>query len=38
VLIGSADERRLLFGGYADSAMIVELVRQVLDAQEAQPR
>jgi len=30
VLIGSADERRLLFGGYADSDMIVELVRQAL--------
>jgi len=38
VLIGSADERRLLFGGYADSAMIVELVRQALDAREAHPR
>lgn len=32
VLIGSAGERRLLFGGYADSDMIVELVRQALDA------
>jgi len=38
VLIGSVDARRLLFGGYADSAMIVELVRQALDAREAQPR
>lgn len=32
VLIGSADERRLLFGGYADSDMIVDLVRQAIDA------
>ena len=30
VLIGSADERRLLFGGYADSDMIVALVRQAV--------
>lgn len=32
VLIGSTGERRLLFGGYADSDMIVELVRQALDS------
>jgi protein-disulfide isomerase-like protein with CxxC motif len=38
VLIGSTDERRLLFGGYADSSMIVELVRQALDAREGRSR
>ena len=32
VLIESGGERRLLFGGYADSTMIVDLVRQALGA------
>lgn len=38
VLLETAGERRLLFGGYADSQMIVSLVRQALDALEDRPR
>jgi predicted DsbA family dithiol-disulfide isomerase len=35
VVIGDGAERRLLFGGYADSEMMVSLIRQALATRDA---